>query len=61
MSKATRRRSLAARSPVANIDDFHRVRQLQEEPHSQKIAEAAVGLGVENGKKKEDDAVEMED
>ncbi|KAJ5217389.1 Zinc finger protein bud20 [Penicillium chermesinum] len=39
-----------------------RVRQLQEEPHSQKIAEAAVGLGVvDNGKKKEDDVVAMED
>ncbi|KAK2746253.1 Bud site selection protein 20 [Onygenales sp. PD_40] len=30
-----------------------RVRLLREEPHSQKIAEAAVGQGVDNGKRQE--------
>jgi bud site selection protein 20 len=40
----------------------HRVRILREEPHSQKIAEAAVGLGVaDNVKRSEDDNVEMKD
>ncbi|KAJ5454689.1 Zinc finger protein bud20 [Penicillium daleae] len=39
-----------------------RVRILREEPHSQKIAEAAVGLGVaDNVKRSEDDNVEMKD
>ena len=40
-----------------------RVKQLQEEPYSQKEAEAAVGLTTDNGRKKEDEdmTVELED
>lgn len=38
-----------------------RLRLLKEEPHSQKLAEAAVGLGTDNGKRPEEDIVEMED
>ncbi|KAJ5637844.1 Zinc finger protein bud20 [Penicillium lividum] len=36
-----------------------RVRILKEEPHSQKIAEAVIGLGVDNGKRPQKDT-EME-
>lgn len=37
-------------------DMYHRVRQLKEEPYSQKEAEAAAGLTwTDNGKRKEDD------
>lgn len=38
-----------------------RLRLLKEEPHSQKLAEAAVGLGTDNGKRPEEDIAEMED
>lgn len=38
-----------------------RVRLLREEPHTQKAAEAAVGLGIDNGKRDEGTIVEMED
>lgn len=38
-------------SEVALTDTNHRVRQLKDEPHSQKDAEAAVGLGTDNGKR----------
>lgn len=37
---------------------------LREEPHSQKAAEAAVGIGIDNGKREEkkaqDDSVAMD-
>ncbi|KAJ5156289.1 Zinc finger protein bud20 [Penicillium capsulatum] len=36
-----------------------RLRLLREEPHSQKIAEAAVGLGTDNGKRPAKDEMEM--
>jgi bud site selection protein 20 len=32
----------------ANVSTSHRVRQLREEPYTQKEAEAAIGLGVNN-------------
>ncbi|KAJ5082928.1 Zinc finger protein bud20 [Penicillium argentinense] len=38
-----------------------RVRILKEEPHSQRLAEAAVGLGVDNGKPPGEEKMEMED
>ncbi|KAJ5174337.1 Zinc finger protein bud20 [Penicillium canariense] len=39
-----------------------RLRLLREEPHSQRIAEAAVGQGApDNGKRSEDGNVEMQD
>ncbi|PYH94709.1 hypothetical protein BO71DRAFT_398649 [Aspergillus ellipticus CBS 707.79] len=38
-----------------------RVRILREEAHSQKAAEAAVGLGTDNGVRSKDAVVEMED
>lgn len=39
-----------------------RLKILREEPHSQRIAEAAVGLGAaDNGKRPADDNVEMKD
>lgn len=34
---------------------FFRVRQLKEEPYSQKEAEAATGLTTDNGRRKEED------
>jgi bud site selection protein 20 len=34
---------------------------LREEPHSQKIAEAAVGLGTDNGLRQQETVVDMED
>ncbi|KAF2663593.1 hypothetical protein BT63DRAFT_122520 [Microthyrium microscopicum] len=38
-----------------------RVKQLKEEPHTQKEAEAAIGLGVDNGKRMaQQTAMEME-
>ncbi|KAJ5662486.1 Zinc finger protein bud20 [Penicillium maclennaniae] len=38
-----------------------RVRQLEDEPHSQRIAEAAVGIGAPDNGKRADDTVEMQD
>merc|ERR1711939_133043 len=38
-----------------------RVRQLKEEPYTQKEAEAAVGLTTDNGRKKEDEEMVAED
>ena len=40
----------------------HRVRQLKEEPYSQKEAEAAVGITVDNGKRAtEEEMVDADD
>lgn len=44
----------------ADIACFNRLRILREEPHSQKAAEAAVGLGTDNGTRHEE-SVEMAD
>ncbi|KAL2000160.1 hypothetical protein VTN02DRAFT_3473 [Thermoascus thermophilus] len=39
-----------------------RIRLLREEPHTQKVAEAAVGLGTDNGTRSQESAVmEMDD
>lgn len=38
-----------------------RLRLLREEPHSQKIAEAAVGLSTDNGLRQQETVVDMED
>ncbi|KAJ5679794.1 Zinc finger protein bud20 [Penicillium macrosclerotiorum] len=39
-----------------------RIRLLREEPHSQRLAEAAVGIGApDNGKRPQDENVEMQD
>lgn len=40
---------------LRNADKSRRVRQLKEEPYSQKEAEAAAGLTTDNGRRKEDD------
>lgn len=41
---------------LSSTDIHHRVRDLKEEPYSQKEAEAAAGLTwTDNGKRKEDD------
>lgn len=37
--------------PSINIDHEHRVRALRDEPYTQKVAEAAVGLTTDNGKR----------
>jgi bud site selection protein 20 len=38
-----------------------RLRLLREDPHTQKIAEAAVGLGTDNGKRPQEFEIAMED
>ena len=38
-----------------------RLRLLREEPHTQKTAEAAVGLGTDNGKRSQEPELAMED
>merc|ERR1712187_727041 len=38
-----------------------RLRLLREEPHSQKTAESAVGLGTDNGKRPQEFEIAMED
>lgn len=38
---------------LAHASRSQRIRMLREEPHSQKAAEAAVGLGTDNGKRSE--------
>lgn len=38
-----------------------RLRLLREDPHTQKTAEAAVGLGTDNGKRSQDAELAMED
>ncbi|OGM50135.1 putative C2H2 finger domain protein [Aspergillus bombycis] len=38
-----------------------RIRLLREEPHTQKVAEAAVGLGTDKGLRSEENVVDMED
>ena len=38
-----------------------RLRILREEPHTQKTAEAAVGLGTDNGKRSQESELAMED
>ena len=38
-----------------------RVRQLKAEPHSQKLAEAAVGLGTDNGLRPKDELIQKLD
>jgi bud site selection protein 20 len=43
---------------VACIRAF-RIRLLREEPHTQKIAEAAVGLRTDNGGHEESSAIEL--
>ncbi|EAL89132.1 putative C2H2 finger domain protein [Aspergillus fumigatus Af293] len=40
---------------------LNRLRLLREEPHSQKIAEAAVGLSTDNGLRQQETVVDMED
>ncbi|BCR83122.1 putative C2H2 finger domain protein [Aspergillus chevalieri] len=38
-----------------------RLRLLREDPHTQKMAEAAVGLGTDNGKRPQESEIAMED
>ena len=38
-----------------------RVRELKAEPHSQKLAEAAVGLGTNNGVRPKDELIQKMD
>lgn len=38
-----------------------RLRLLREEPHTQKAAEAAVGLGTDNGKRSQEPKLAIED
>lgn len=39
----------------------YRIRLLREEPYTQKTAEAAVGLGTDNGKRSQENELAMED
>lgn len=45
----------------ADLRAFCRIRLLQEEPYNQKAAEAAVGLGTDNGSRSQEAVDRMED
>lgn len=46
----------------SKADGAGRIRLLREEPHTQKVAEAAVGLATDNGTRSQESAVmEMDD
>jgi len=49
-------------APRVTLTVRNRIRMLKEEAHSQKLAEAAVGLGTDNGRPRqtEKDAAERE-
>lgn len=66
------KRRYGSRNPAANLRRMriqtdgrgslnYRLRLLREDPHTQKAAEAAVGLGTDNGKRPQESEIAMEE